>query len=1048
MPQINYNVGVSALTGRTQNEINTKANPDSFGYSVGKSQEELGAAQQQFGQAVGTIAIKEKEREKKEELANKMAQFDFTKRELELRNEVDADGRSYQERVLSEYRDAVENYTSGIEDDDVRIALKTKLVENTDNISGRAAAYEFTQKAENSKLQADTSLNTLQNRVTSDPLFYDAALEQGNAVIDSRPGMTAGLKASMKETWKQDNVKRRFQGMLSNAKTEEDVDNIALDLAGKTGRDWSTEFLPSDFEKLMNDVGTMKKTFQTRNDADGRAVVTTLEDRTKEETVLIPQDELQQAQQVVKRTTDPVIRQRMARVARDQDIIKTEQKLPPSELRARINAVNGNPGLAYPDLPPVVSDAVNQASETFGINAGFLGGMANREYGQYFKKPKVDLQEKFKPQVAHKDMDLRNVRADVVNAVTAAGQSYGAPLIVTAGDKQDKSGTSISISTVGMSEEQKGKVTASLVDSGFTGFAEYDGVLRVDMRQSVPNNFAEQDGKVWGGWTYLSPTVANTLKEKGFAAGADQSTIKRNPLIKDEPIDYGKPTGIVDENGKPTSSAVGVMQFTDDTWLFTIKNPTVAAAIGVGIEGKTDAELLELRKDPRLSIMAGAAYAAKNQKVLENVLGRTVNDGELYMAHFMGGDGAVTFLTGYKNNPDQLAADLMPSAAKANKPVFYDKKGNALTVRQVYDNISQEFAIAPSRVAFEDNRTRERLLKKAEEGLKTDPITYASSVGSHSVLPLDQDGGFAARGSTARSIADYYSISMNEMKPFTEDEATAIKKQIDEGDSDAAVAMMANISTMGEKPARAALKQMGEKDKVFAHAADLYVDGAPSVAGDIMRGRKKINDNPAILEQIGAQPQELNDRFVSQTGPALHDLEPERRQAIQDAALAYYVQHSTSSTFSKQNYDAATQAVMGGTKTSPAVATVNGTPTVLPRNVSPDMMEAALQNMKIEDYIRLSYNGAAPRYRDGSVVDPYDIKDEVSLRSIGGGKYKMMLDDGSVLLTGNITSTGRAEAYIFVPDKQALEKISTRAPVVSRSEKNTYYPGTSMKAVK
>ena len=108
----------------------------------------------------------------------------------------------------------------------------------------------------------------------------------------------------------------------------------------------------------------------------------------------------------------------------------------------------------------------------------------------------------------------------------------------------------------------------------------------------------------------------------------------------------------------PNSSASGLGQFVDSTWLSTIKaaRPDLAS-------GKSDADLLALKSDPQLSRDMTEAYAAQNQSILQKN-GLSVTPGNTYLAHFAGPQGAVNVLQADPNKPvlDVLGA----SAVKAN----------------------------------------------------------------------------------------------------------------------------------------------------------------------------------------------------------------------------------------------------------------------------------------------------------------------------------------------------------------------------------------------
>ena len=49
-----------------------------------------------------------------------------------------------------------------------------------------------------------------------------------------------------------------------------------------------------------------------------------------------------------------------------------------------------------------------------------------------------------------------------------------------------------------------------------------------------------------------------------------------------------------------------------------------------------------------------------------------------------------------RQNPDQSAASLLPEAAAANKNVFYDKSGKALSVGQIYNRFAAKFDGMPA----------------------------------------------------------------------------------------------------------------------------------------------------------------------------------------------------------------------------------------------------------------------------------------------------------------------------------------------------------------
>jgi hypothetical protein len=146
----------------------------------------------------------------------------------------------------------------------------------------------------------------------------------------------------------------------------------------------------------------------------------------------------------------------------------------------------------------------------------------------------------------------------------------------------------------------------------------------------------------------------------------------------------------------PTSSARGLYQFTAQTWLATLDRhgadnglQWAADAIGrdaAGRYGVADpaarAAILALRNDPEAAASMAAEFTADNQSMLRTAMGREPEAVDLYLAHFLGVGGAAKFLRAWDQDADQPGAVLFPSAAAANRTIFY---GPAGTMRSLGD---------------------------------------------------------------------------------------------------------------------------------------------------------------------------------------------------------------------------------------------------------------------------------------------------------------------------------------------------------------------------
>lgn len=149
-----------------------------------------------------------------------------------------------------------------------------------------------------------------------------------------------------------------------------------------------------------------------------------------------------------------------------------------------------------------------------------------------------------------------------------------------------------------------------------------------------------------------------------------------------------------------TSSASGLYQFIESSWLAVVKKHGAehglgwaANAIGPGnrvADAGTRQAILALRNDPAAASLMAAEHASDNKDAIEGSLGRAATGTDLYMAHFLGLGGATKFLSAMKADPDASAAALFPSAARANRGVFYDNAGHARSVAQVYQRFAKK----------------------------------------------------------------------------------------------------------------------------------------------------------------------------------------------------------------------------------------------------------------------------------------------------------------------------------------------------------------------
>lgn len=188
-------------------------------------------------------------------------------------------------------------------------------------------------------------------------------------------------------------------------------------------------------------------------------------------------------------------------------------------------------------------------------------------------------------------------------------------------------------------------------------------------------------------------------------------------------------SGLNPQARSKSSSATGLYQFTNATWLDTVRrhgaenglawaaNALKDGAAAIGNETRT--AILALRNDAQASASMAAEYAADNRDALESQLGHAVGSTELYLAHFLGSTGAARFLTANDRNAATSAAAVAPAAARSNRSVFFAANGRARSVSEVLQRFAEKLGTAGSALAF----TPGNLVPRTGNGLPAAPLS-------------------------------------------------------------------------------------------------------------------------------------------------------------------------------------------------------------------------------------------------------------------------------------------------------------------------------------
>lgn len=190
--------------------------------------------------------------------------------------------------------------------------------------------------------------------------------------------------------------------------------------------------------------------------------------------------------------------------------------------------------------------------------------------------------------------------------------------------------------------------------------------------------------------------VMNAISKASAKTGVDFDYLVKQAKVE---------SGLNPKAKASTSSASGLYQFIDQTWLRMVK--TYGAEHGYGdaaeaisqrgdgsftVAGNARKSVLSLKNDAQAASLMAAEFASENADYLRTNAGiENPTQTDLYMAHFLGAGGASTFMRGMQKNPYASAASIFPEAARANRNIFFEKSGQPRSLAQVYDRFAAKF---------------------------------------------------------------------------------------------------------------------------------------------------------------------------------------------------------------------------------------------------------------------------------------------------------------------------------------------------------------------
>ncbi len=227
---------------------------------------------------------------------------------------------------------------------------------------------------------------------------------------------------------------------------------------------------------------------------------------------------------------------------------------------------------------------------------------------------------------------------------------------------------------------------------------------------------AQSEGRALPAAREIAGAAPTTPVEAAINNAAQATSIDFNYLLAQAEVESA-----MDPNARAaTSSATGLYQFIDGTWLDTVRKHGARFGLGAladqidvtasGIAYVADPAqreaILALRNDPQTAALMAAGLAEDNRAHLLPILGRQPSHSELYLAHFLGAGGAGRFLSELQADPGASAPALFARPAAANRAIFYAPDGSPRSLAQVMDVIGGKLDRALDRASANPNGGR------------------------------------------------------------------------------------------------------------------------------------------------------------------------------------------------------------------------------------------------------------------------------------------------------------------------------------------------------
>lgn len=194
-----------------------------------------------------------------------------------------------------------------------------------------------------------------------------------------------------------------------------------------------------------------------------------------------------------------------------------------------------------------------------------------------------------------------------------------------------------------------------------------------------------------------------------IARAAERNGVDFNYLMGQAQLE----SGMRPDAKASTSSATGLYQFLEQTWLGLVKDKGDEYGLGwakdaisqngkgrfVVADSAQKSNILALRNDPQIAASLAGEFARDNSSYLQQRIGREPESVDLYLAHFLGPAGSAKFLSRMDASPHAPAAPAFGAAAAANPSIFYDKAGSSRSYQDIRTGFARKLDNAAMQAA-------------------------------------------------------------------------------------------------------------------------------------------------------------------------------------------------------------------------------------------------------------------------------------------------------------------------------------------------------------